>query len=157
MWFGLCCRHLQPQASMKGLQRVISQFIMTPVTSPGLMVNLPPIQITLTDIGVQQNNGQHTMEAHAVPDDRSMILQLVQHLKLTSTTELLPLQTIQQCHNKLKESSLSLRCSQSLSPISCLLYTPHSVPQVYVLWSTTTQWLLCRILIHTWKTCYCFL
>lgn len=40
-------------------------------------------------------------EAHAVPDDRSVILLLVLQLKLTSIPELLPLQTIQQYHTKL--------------------------------------------------------
>ncbi len=55
---------------------------MTPVTSPGLMVTLPPSQIYLDRpnsspkvilkvVKVLLYNGQHTMEAHAVPDDRS--------------------------------------------------------------------------------------
>lgn len=65
-------------------------------------------------------NGRRTMETYAVLDDgseRTIVLQTaVQQLKLTGTPELLPLQTIQQCHTELEGSSVSFEVSSVFKP-----------------------------------------
>ncbi|XP_052412579.1 uncharacterized protein LOC127957915 [Carassius gibelio] len=96
-----------------------------------LMVSLPPTRIYLDHpnhspkvmlkvVKVLLHNGQQTMETHAVLDDgseRTLVLQpVVQQLKLSGTPELLPLQTIHQCHTELAGSSVSFEVSSVSKP-----------------------------------------
>ncbi|KAI7805208.1 hypothetical protein IRJ41_001894 [Triplophysa rosa] len=77
-------------------------------------------KVMLKVVKVLLHNGRRTMETYAVLDDgseRTIVLQpVVQQLKLTGTPELLPLQTIQQCHTELEGSSISFEVSSVFKP-----------------------------------------
>lgn len=63
------------------------------------------------------------METYAVLDDgseRTIVLPtVVQHLKLTGSPELLPLQTVQQCHAELDRISISVLSIQAHDEVFC--------------------------------------
>ncbi len=72
-------------------------------------------KVMLKVVKVLLHSGEQTMETHAVLDDRS---ERTVVLKLSCTPELLPLQTIHQCHTELSGSSVSFEVSSVSKPLN---------------------------------------
>ncbi len=96
----------------KGCSLPTSIYLDRPNRSPKVMLKV---------VKVLLHSGERTMETHAVLDDgseRTVVLQpVVQQLKLSCTPELLPLQTIHQCHTELAGSSVSFEVSSVSKPL----------------------------------------
>nr|XP_055033759.1 uncharacterized protein LOC129422083 [Misgurnus anguillicaudatus] len=126
------CNLKRPCGVCKELHLTVLHDSVNDTSRAVLMVSLPPTRIyfdrpnrspkvMLKVVKVLLHNGRRTMETHAVLDDgseRTIVLQpVMEQLKLTGTPELLPLQTIHQCHTELNGSSVSFEVSSVSKPM----------------------------------------
>ncbi|XP_073764218.1 uncharacterized protein [Danio rerio] len=126
------CNLKRPCKVCKELHLTVLHNTINDTSKAVLMVSMPSTRVYLDRpnrspkvmlkvVKVLLHHGHRTMETHAVLDDgseRTIVLQpAVRQLKLTGTTELLPLQTIQQCHTELEGRSISFEVSSVTKPM----------------------------------------